>query len=141
MPGGAFLSFLLAVAFGLVAVALFVGPTPLYQLVATAEQAVEGGAAKIRQTLAWAGGGTSKQQKVNYKYDQEIARTRTKLKTMEAERARLESRVAELEKVKAKEDWASLFVSNASNIVSALSAVLSGFFGWLTYRLQKKAPR
>src|SRR5262245_43155689 len=79
---------------------------------------------------------TSAPTKGDTKNKQELARARERLKSIEAEREKLEARVAELQKQRAKQDWRSTVIANTSNIVSGVTLMLSAIFGLLAYWLQ-----
>ena len=85
---------------------------------------------------------TSSQTKVDStKYKQDLARTRERLKSIDAEREKLEIRVAELERQRTKQGWRSSIIANTTNIVSAALLTFSAVFAFLAYRFQKKTPR
>jgi len=81
------------------------------------------------------------QTKIDTKYKQELARAHERLKSIEVERVKLQARVEELEKQRAKQDWRSFVIVNTSNTVSGAMIILSAIFGLLSYWLQKKTPR
>jgi len=81
------------------------------------------------------------QAKIDTKFKQELARTRERVKSIEMEREKLQVRIGELEKQRARQDWRSSLIANTSNIVSGAMTILSAIFGLLSYWLQKKAPR
>ena len=81
------------------------------------------------------------QAKIEAKNKQELVRARERLKSIEAEREKLEARVADLEKQRAKQDWRSTVISNTANIMSGVMVILAAIFGSLSYWLQTRTRR
>ena len=128
-----------AVIFAGLALAAFAGRTAAREFLSvrqTAEQAVVAWVERmIPEKIA------GSQAKTEAKNKQELARTRERLKSIEAEREKLEARVADLQKERAKQDWRSVVIANTSNIMSGVMAIFAAIFGSLSYWLQKRAPR
>ena len=128
-----------AVVFARLALAAFAGRTVAREFLSirqTTEQAVVAWVERVMPEKT-----ASSQAKADMKYKQELTRTRERLKSIEAEREKLEARVAELEKQRAKQDWRSVVIANTSNIVSGAMVILSAIFGLLSYWLQTRTPR
>src|SRR5262245_31500558 len=128
-----------AVGFAALALAAFAGRTVASEFLSirqTAEQTVVGWVERMIPEKK-----ATPQIKIDTKYKQELARAHERLKSIEAERVKLQARVEELEKQRAKQDWRSFVIANTSNTVSGVMIVLSAIFGLLSYWLQKKTPR
>ena len=127
-----------AVVFAVLALAAFAGRTVASEFLSirqTAEQSVVGWVERLIEKKA------TPQTKIDTKYKQELVRAHERLKSIEAERVKLQARVEELEKQRAKQDWRSFVIANTSNTVSGAMIILSAIFGLLSYWLQKKTPR
>ena len=134
MRASAAVCLVVAVVFAGLALAAFAGRTAAREFLSirqTAEQAVVAWVERVMPEKT-----ASSQTKIDAKYKQELVRARERLKSIEAEREKLEARVAELEKQRAKQDWRSIVIANTSNIVSGAMVILSAIFGLLSYWLQ-----
>ena len=139
MRASAAVCLVIAVVLAALALAAFAGRTVAREFLSirqTTEQAV---VAWVERVVPEKTAGS--QAKVDAKNKQELVRARERLKSIEAEREKLEARVAELEKQRAKQDWRSVVISNTSNIMSGVMVILSAIFGLLSYWLQKRTPR
>ena len=138
MRASAAVCLVVAVVFAGLAIAVFPGRTAAREFLSirqTTEQAVVAWVERmIPEKLA------GSQAKTEAKNKQELVRTRERLKSIEAEREKLEARVAELEKQRAKPDWRSTVIANTSNIMSGVMVILAAIFGSLSYWLQR-TPR
>jgi hypothetical protein len=125
-----------AVVFSVMALAAFGGRSVAREFLSirqTAEQAV---VAWVERVIP-----EKTNPQVDVKYKQELTRTRERLRSIDAEREKLEIRVAELEKQRGKQGWRSNVVANTSNIVSGAMVVLSAVFVLLSYWFQTRTPR
>ena len=128
-----------AVVFAGLALAAFAGRTVASEFLSirqTAEQTVVGWVERMMPEKK-----ATSQTKIDTKYKQELARAHERLKSIEVERVKLQARVEELEKQRAKQNWRSFVIANTSNTVSGALIILSAIFGLLSYWLQKKTPR
>ena len=121
MRASAAVCLVVAVVFAGLALAVFAGRTAARDFLSirqTTEQAVVAWVERmIPEKIA------GSQAKIEAKNKQELARTRERLKSIEAEREKLEARVAELEKQRAKQDWRSSVIANTSNIMSGVMVI------------------
>ena len=127
-----------AVVFLMLALAVFAGRTVGREFLSIRQKTEQAVVAWVERVMTEKTAGS--QTKADMKYKQELTRTRERLKSIEAEREKLESRVAELEKQRAKQDWRSV-ISNTANIMSGVMVTLSAIFGSLSYWLQTRTPR
>ena len=128
-----------AVVFAGLALAAFAGRTVASEFLSirqTAEQTVVGWVERMMPEKK-----VTPQTKIDTKSKQELARAHERLKAIEVEREKLQARVEELEKQRAKQNWRSFVIANTSNTVSGALIILSAIFGLLSYWLQKKTPR
>ena len=119
-----------AVVFAGLALAVFAGRTAAREFLSirqTAEQAV---VAWVERMMPEKTAGS--QAMVDAKNKQELVRARERLKSIEAEREKLEARVAEMEKQRAKQDWRSMVIANTANIMSGVMVILAAIFGALS---------
>jgi hypothetical protein len=139
MRANAVMCLVVAVVFAGLALAAFGGRTVAREFLSirqTAEQTVVAWVERVIPEKT-----ASPQIKIDTKYKQELARARERLKSIEMEREKLETRVAEMEKQRAKQDWRSVVIANTSSIMSGVMVTLSAIFGSLAYWLQKRTPR
>ena len=139
MRANAAVCLVIAVVFAGLALAAFAGRTVAREFLSirqTTEQAV---VAWVERVMPEKTAGS--QAKIETKNKQELVRARERLKSIEAEREKLEARVAEMEKQRAKQDWRSVVISNTANIMSGVMVTLSAIFGLLSYWLQTRTPR
>ena len=139
MRASAAVCLVVAVVFAVLALAAFAGRTVASEFLSIRQTAEQTVIAWVERVMAEKT--ATPQTKIDTKYKQELARARERLKSIEMEREKLQARVEELEKQRAKQDWRSIVIANTSNIVSGAMIILSAIFGLLSYWLQKKTPR
>ena len=139
MRSSAVVCLVVAVVFAGLALAAFAGRTVASEFLSIRQTAEQTLIAWVERVMAQKT--ATPQTKIDTKHKQELARARERLKSIEMEREKLQARIEELEKQRAKQDWGSIVITNTSNIVSGAMIVLSAIFGLLFYWLQKKTPR
>ena len=134
MRASAAVCLVVAVVFAGLALAAFAGRTIAREFLSIRQSAEQ-------TAIVWLEKTATPQAKTDTKFKQELARARERVKSIEIEREKLEARIGELDKQRARQDWRSALVANTWNIVSGAMTILSAIFGLLSYWLQKRTPR